>query len=60
VKVGDLVMCNLNWSPKRIGTNPHRIGVVVEASLDGALRVMIDGEVNHLWKYEVEVISESR
>ncbi len=53
MKVGDLVRCT--------GFIEHgRIGVVMETSLNGHLRVLIDGEVNHLWQYQVEVISESR
>ncbi len=53
VKVGDLVRC--------IGFIEHgHVGVVMEISLNGHLRVLINGEVNHLWQYQVEVISESR
>jgi hypothetical protein len=53
VKVGDLVRC--------IGFIEHEhVGVVMEISLNGHLRVLINGEVNHLWQYQVEVISESR
>ena len=53
MKVGDLVRC--------IGFIEHEhIGVVVETSPNGSLRVIIDGEVNHLWQYQVEIISESR
>ena len=53
MNVGDLVRC--------VGFIEHEnIGVVVEVSLSGHLRVIIDGEVNHLWQYQVEVISESR
>ena len=53
MKVGDLVRC--------IGFIEHQnIGVVVKTSLNGSLRVLINGEVNHLWQYQVEVISESR
>jgi hypothetical protein len=53
MKVGDLVRC--------VGFIKHKhIGVVVEISLNGHLRVIIGGEVNHLWQYQVELISESR
>ena len=53
MKVGDLVRCT--------GFIEHEhIGVVVKTSLNGSLRVLINGEVNHLWQYQVEVISESR
>jgi len=53
MKVGDLVKC--------IGFIEHEnIGVVMEISVNGHLRVLIDGEVNHLWQYQMEVISECR
>ena len=57
MKVGDLVRCT--------GFIEHQnIGVVVGISSNGhpfaQVRVIIDGEVNHLWQYQVEVISESR
>ena len=56
MKVGDLVMCTMNWSPNSIG---QRVGVVVATDAT-ALSVLVDGVVKHLWKYEAEVISESR
>ena len=56
MKVGDLVMCTMNWSPNSIG---QRVGVVV-ATDAAALSVLVGGVVKHLWKYEAEVISESR
>ena len=49
MKVGDLVRC--------VGFIEHEnIGVVVGVSLNGHLRVIIDGEVNHLWQYQVILI----
>ncbi len=56
MKVGDLVMCTMSWSPN---TFWQRVGVVVYIEPD-ALSVLIDGAVKHLWKYEVELLSESR
>lgn len=59
MKIGDLVMCNMDWSPNSIG---QRVGVVVaiDQLTDAALSVLVDGVVKHLWKHEVELISESR
>jgi len=54
VKVGDLVRIRQVYC--------DAVGIIVETSLNGALRVLFqDGQKpDFLWQYQVELVSESR
>ena len=57
MKVGDLV--KVKAFSAALGVDI--IGVVIQVSLNGALRVLFqNATTEYLWKYQVELVSESR
>ena len=54
MKVGDLVRIRQVYC--------DAVGIIVETSLNGALRVLFQksATTEYLWQYQVELVSESR
>jgi hypothetical protein len=60
VKVGDLVKVKA-FQAAAAGLGVDIIGVVIQVSLNGALRVLFqNATTEYLWQYQVELVSESR
>lgn len=60
MKVGDLVKVKA-FQAATAGLGVDIIGVVIQVSLNGALRVLFqNATTEYLWQYQVELVSESR
>ena len=60
MKVGDLVKVKA-FQATAAGLSVDIIGVVIQVSLNGALRVLFqNATTEYLWQYQVELVSESR